>query len=317
MDDADVLGPFHRPGVERALPDEPGQGPDRPVDRLRPTDADRLRPGRPASGWGGRQGRCAGRSPRPHARAHGRHPGGRDEHVDDDQRHGSVAARPVCRQRGGPRRRPEGTAGDDPERHRQGVPEPRHVHLPAPTEPPADRRHDRLHGPPGAEVEPDQRLQLPPPRGRRDAGSGAGVRAGDGHRRPRRRADVRKSGRRRPADRRRSDQLLRQRRRPVRRGDVQDAGVHCDVGPDLPRALRRRRGEAPAVPLRRPGQLARPDRAAAGEQRAPHRPRGPRGDAVEGRPGPGHPAPGVERSARAAPSVGPAVVAADPADPGL
>ena len=35
------------------------------------------------------------------------------------------------------------------------------------------------------------------------------------------------------------------------------------------------------------------------------------------RPGPGHPAPGVERGARAAPPLGPAVVAAHPADPGL
>ena len=36
------------------------------------------------------------------------------------------------------------------------------------------------------------------------------------------------------------------------------------------RALRRDRPEAPAVPLRRAGQLARPHRAAAGEQRLPH-----------------------------------------------
>ena len=41
------------------------------------------------------------------------------------------------------------------------------------------------------------------------------------------------------------------------------------------------------------------------------------GDPVQAGPGPGHPAPGLERGARAAASLGPAVVAAHPADPGL
>ncbi len=89
------------------------------------------------------------------------------------------------------------------------------------------------------------------------------------------------------------------------------------VGPHLPRALRRRGSQAAPLPLRRPGQLARPDRGAAREQRAAHRPRDARGDPVEGRPGPRHPAAGVERGARAAPPVGPAVVAAHPAGAGL
>ena len=43
----------------------------------------------------GGQGRRAGRAPRRHARAARRHPAGRDEHVDDDQRHRDVAARAV------------------------------------------------------------------------------------------------------------------------------------------------------------------------------------------------------------------------------
>ena len=44
VDDADVLGPLDGAGLERAVPHQPGQGPDRAVDRLRPADADRLRP---------------------------------------------------------------------------------------------------------------------------------------------------------------------------------------------------------------------------------------------------------------------------------
>ena len=36
MGDADLLGALDGDGVERALPGQPGQGADRPVDRLRP-----------------------------------------------------------------------------------------------------------------------------------------------------------------------------------------------------------------------------------------------------------------------------------------
>ena len=71
--------------------------------------------------------------------------------------------------------------------------------------------------------------------------------------------------------------------------------------------------EAAPVPLRRAGQLARPDRGAAGEQRHPDRAGGARRDPVQGRPGPRAAAAGVERGARPAPAVGPAVVAAGPA----
>ena len=58
------------------------------------------------------------------------------------------------------------------------------------------------------------------------------------------------------------------------------AGVHRDVGPHLRRALRRRGPEAAPVPVRLPGQLARPHRAAAREQRAADHPRDARGDDV-------------------------------------
>ena len=62
--------------------------------------------------------------------------------------------------------------------------------------------------------------------------------------------------------------------------------------------------EAPAHALRRPGQLARPDRGPAREQRAADRARGARGDAGPQRPRPRDPAPGLERGARACPAPG-------------
>ena len=77
------------------------------------------------------------------------------------------------------------------------------------------------------------------------------------------------------------------------------------------------RSQAPAVPLRRAGQLARPDRAAAGEQRLPHPARDAGRDAVEERARPRRAAAGLERGARPAAALGPAVVAAHAADPRL
>ena len=82
---------------------------------------------------------------------------------------------------------------------------------------------------------------------------------------------------------------------------------------DRPRALRRHRREDAALPLRRPGQLPRPDRGPAGEQRPADRARGARRDAEPRRPRPGDPAAGLERGDRPPPPLGPAVEPADPA----
>ena len=82
-------------------------------------------------------------------------------------------------------------------------------------------------------------------------------------------------------------------------------------------ALRRQRSEAAAVPLRRAGQLARADRAAAGEQRHPHPDRDAGGDALQERARARRAASGLERGARPAAAVGSAMVAAHAADPGL
>ena len=75
--------------------------------------------------------------------------------------------------------------------------------------------------------------------------------------------------------------------------------------------------QAAALPLRRAGQLARPDGVPAREQRPADRARGARRHARPQRPRAGDPATGVERGARPAAAVGSAVVAAHPADPRL
>ena len=287
VDDPHLLGALDGQGQQRAVPQQPGQGADRAVDRLRPPDPDGLRPGpRPRPRRGGQGGR-ARRPPRSHAGAARRHPPGRDEHVDDDQRDGSVAARSVRRERRGPRRRPRGPPRHDAERHRQGVPVPRHVHLPAAPVAPAHRRHDGVLRGARAAVEPDERLQLPPAGGGGDAHAGAGLQPRHGHRRARRGARVR-PGRRGPVPAGvRVDQLLREQRHPLRRGDGEDARLHAAVGPHRARALRRHRPEGAALPLRRAGQQPRPHRGAAREQRAAHRPRDARRHALPRRRGRG------------------------------
>ena len=189
----------------------------------------------------------------------------------------------------------------DPERHHQGVPLPRDLRLPARAVAAADHRHDRLHG-------------------HRDARSGTrSTSAATTCRRPARRRcrsspsrcataiavldAVRDSGQVAAGAIRRGGRphlVLRQRRRAVRRGDVQDARVRRSSGTSSPRERYGvDRPEAAPVPLRRAGQLARPDRGAAGEQRPADRAGDARRDAVAGRPGPRRPAAGLERGARA------------------
>ena len=168
-----------------------------------------------------------------------------------------------------------------------------------------------------AEVESDERLLLSPAGGGRDAGAGAGLRARDRdrgarHREGLRRGDagsVRRGGR--------AHLVLRQCRAALHHRAVQDARLLRAVGRDHARALRRDRPEAAAVPLRRAGELARPHRAAAGEQRLSHPDRDAGRDAVEERARPRRAAAGLERGARPAAAVRPAMVAAHAADPRL
>ena len=184
----------------------------------------------------------------------------------------------------------------------------------------ADRRHDRVHGAAGAEVEPDQRLQLPPAGGRGDAGAGARVRAA--RRRSRCSTPCSDAGQVKPErDGRRWSGASRS--SSTRASASSTRCARCARS----RALwdQHHRASATActdaelapLPLRRAGQLARPDRAAAREQHHPHRARDAGGHAQQERARARHPAAGLERGARPAAAVGPAVVAARAADPGV
>ena len=247
MGDADVRRALQRRREQRPLPAQPRQGPDRAVGRLRPADPDRLRPRPRARPRRGRQGRRADLAHRRHAGALRRHPAVADEHLDDDQRDRDVAARPLPggrrgAGRGGGRGPGSGRAGagrDDAERHHQGVPLAGDLRLRARALAAAHHRHGGLHGRRDAAVEPHQHLQLPPAGGRGDAGAGDRLRDVHGDRRARRRARLRSGASRALRRGRRPDLVLRQRRRALRRGDVQDARLRPALGRADPRALRR------------------------------------------------------------------------------
>jgi hypothetical protein len=97
--------------------------------------------------------------------------------------------------------------------------------------PPAhDHRCRRLDARTHAEMEPDERLFLPPAGGGRDAGTGAGLRAG--HRHCRARRPEGKVPRTLPRNGR-PHLLLRERGHPLRDRDVQDARLRRVVGRDL------------------------------------------------------------------------------------
>ena len=111
--------PRGRPGCRVAfdLPTQTGYDPDHEL----------------AAGEVGRVGR-AGLAPRRRAGALRRHRPRRGQHLHDHQRHRDVAARALRRPWRRSRASPPADAGrHDAERHRQGVPVPRHVHLPART----------------------------------------------------------------------------------------------------------------------------------------------------------------------------------------
>ena len=178
--------------------------------------------------------------------------------------------------------------------------------FPPAAQPAADRRHHRLHRAPRAQVEPDQRLQLPPAGGRGHAGPGGRLRPGHRHRRPRRACATRARSTRAelPAVVGRIS-LLRERRRPLRGGDLQDAGLHraCGTGSAASATassdpkLRRFRygvqvnslGLTEAQPENNVPRIVLESLGVTLSKR---------------RPGPGHAAAGVERGARACPGPG-------------
>ena len=200
--DADLLGPLDGPGLQRAVPHQPGQGPDRPVGGVRPAHPDsattpttRRRPARSA--------RSA--SPSPTSATWRQLMDGIPlERMNTSMTINATAAWLLALYVAHAEETgvdPSALDRHDAERHRQGVPVPGHLHLRPGGQPPADRRHHRLDGAPRAPVEPDQRVQLPPPGGGGDAGPGAGLRPGHRDRRPRRGPRVR-PGRPRRASRR-------------------------------------------------------------------------------------------------------------------
>ena len=165
------------------------------------------------------------------------------------------------------------------------------------------------------QVEPDQHLLLPPAGGRRDARAGDRLRDEQRDRRARRRPRARAGGSHGRGVR--AHLLLRQRRRALRRGARQAARDGHPVGGARARALRGHRPQAAALSLRRAGQLARPHRGPAGEQRPADRPGGARGHARPRHSRARDPAARLERGAGPAAPVGSAVVAAHPAGAGV
>ena len=293
------------------------KGADGAFGRFRPADPDRLRfrrPARPRRGW---QGRRADLPSRRHAGADAGHSARRDEHLDDHQCHRGLAlvALRGARRRAG--RRPGQAHRHGAERHHQGISLARHLCVPAQALAQADQGRDRLRLARDSEMEPDQCLLLPFAGGRSDADARACLCARHGRGRARRGEELRRSVGGRISATALPHLVLRQCRRPLHHRGVQDARLRRSVGRDRREALRRHRPGAQALPLRRAGELAGAHRAAAREQRLSHPALHARGDAVEEGARPRRAASGLERGARPAAPLGPAMVAQAPADRGL
>ena len=182
-----LFGALERARVERALSQEPVQGADRPLGRVRSAHPDRLRLRSRSLEGRGRQSRRADRPSRRHARAVRRHPGRRDEHLDDHQRHRAVAARALHRGRRRAGRAAREAAGHHAERHREGISVARDLRVSARAFHAAHQGRDRVHDQGVAEMESDERVLLPSAGSRRDAGAGARLRARHRDRDPRHR----------------------------------------------------------------------------------------------------------------------------------
>ena len=312
-----LCGPLDGRGIEPALSRQSREGPDRPLGRLRSADPDRLRRRSSARQGRGRQGRRADLASGRHARVARGHSPRDHEHVDDDQRDGRLAVGALCGARRRARRVARQAPGHDPERHHQGISLARHLRFSAGALHAAHQGRRAVRRARNAQMESDERLLLSFAGSGRDAGAGTRLRARHRHRDPRHRAGVRPGEGRGVRGGGRPHLLLRQCRHPHRHRALQDARLHRAVGGDHPRALRREKREAPPLPLRRSGELARAHRAAAREQRASHLARNAFGRAVEERARPRRAAPGLERGARPAQALGPAMVDPHAADRGL
>ena len=216
--------------VEQALPPEPRQGPDRPLDRLRPADPDRIRQRPRPRPRRGRKGRRRDLPHRRHARAVRGDSDRLDEHLDDHQRHRAVAAGSLYRRRGRARGAAHPASRHDPERHHQGISGARLLCVPARPVAQTDQGHDPVLRPRGAEMESDERLLLPSAGGGRDPGPGTLLRARHRHRRARARPAGGRGRREGFRQRGRKHLVLRQRRHALHYRTRQDARLRRVVG---------------------------------------------------------------------------------------
>ena len=179
MDLPHLRGPHERPGVERALSRQPVARADRPLDRLRPADPVRLQLGPPA-GRAPRSARSACRSTRS-TTSRCCSTSIPIEQINTSMTinaHRDVAAVALRRAGERARRRSQAAPGHDAERHHQGVPGARHVHLSARSTSMrliVDMYEYCLHHDPA--LERVEHLLVPPAGGGGDAGAGAGLRA--------------------------------------------------------------------------------------------------------------------------------------------
>ena len=299
---------------------QPRQGPDRPLHRLRSADADRLRHRPRAGPRRGRQGRRAGRAHLGDMRALlDDIPLDADEHVDDDQRHGRLAAGALRRRRrrAGRAARPSCTGTIQNDIIKEYLSRGTYVFPPEPSlrlikdtivfttreMPKWNPTNVCSYHLQEAGATPVQELAFA---------------LATAHRRARRACKA--SGEVPPEE---FGAVVGRISFFVNAGlrfvtEICKMRAFTELWDEISaRALRRHRPQAPPVPLRRAGQLAGPHRAAAGEQRLPHPDRDAGRDAVEERARPRRAAAGLERGAGPAAAVGPAVVAPHAADPRL
>ena len=139
VDDPAVRRLLDGGGVQRLLPAQPRRRAERPVGRVRPRHASRLRLGQRARRRRRRQGGCRDRFGRGHEDPLRSDPARPDVGLDDHERCGAADHGVLHRRGRGAGRAAGETDGDDPERHPQGVHGPQHVHL-RPRTVDADRR---------------------------------------------------------------------------------------------------------------------------------------------------------------------------------
>ena len=157
---------------------------------------------------------------------------------------------------------PAPAPGHDAERHHQGISRPRGLHLPARRVAPADQGHDPVLRPGDAEVEPDECVLLPSSGSGRDARPGTDLLPRDSDRGARPGPPIGRGRRGRVRGGRRPDFVLRQRRHALR-DRLAKMRAFVELWDEITRDRFGVQDPPTPLPLRRSGQFARTDRAAA------------------------------------------------------